>query len=184
MTTGTKIKEYFNDLSFILLIIIWFFICTFITIDKQHHFIGEIILKEELELKSKTLDFFDWKMQTSTNILNFAKEIENEYDEVIIWNKSWKILYSCNKNELNEIHSAAISSNMFDIESTFKWGNILVNFTFKNWEKLTLSKGLSKEDKNSMWGHHLLILSLVILMISIIYLSYRTLFINRLLSNY
>ena len=176
----SKIKQNFNDISFMSLIFVWFIVLILSSINEESHKIKEIILTEELNMQSQAFNYFNWKDQNKENILSFAKKIEN-VQTIIVLDENWKIIFSMPENEIENVHASPYSANIIDTKSGYdniKWQLLTLNFI--NWEKIVVSKQLSDQYKNEIIVKHFSTVLITIFVISAVYMSYNLFFIKKL----
>ena len=186
MHTFEKIKTKFDDISFISLIFVWFMILIFSTINEENHTLKQIVLKEELTINTKALNYFNWKEQNIENIVKFAKQF-NDADDIKVVDKSWKTVFSLpeiSKSDNDEsLHGSAYWANLVDIKSwydTKKWKILAINFD-NSLATIIMTKQLTKQETNSIWIKHFSTLFIVLLIIAIIYTTYNTFVVKKII---
>lgn len=176
MSLNKKIKRIFDEVSFILLIIVGFVLLCSFNISSERHTIQKTVAIENLNLSKQFNTYIKWDWFNSQKIISFAQNLEG-YDNMYLKDKSWNTEFK-KSNNLNS------DSELTHDTPEYYAGNIISVLDFYDWSRLITSKRLSNKVQNEFWKNHLKSFLEVSIIISIIYLSYKYFFLSKIYKSF
>ena len=182
---NNKIIDFFNDISYILLLFVSFVLLVFLSITEEDKALKNKIITQEWEISLKAFEHFDWLYQNTNEILNFSKSLSGEYDSIILYDKKWNIAYkSLNSNSnKNQVTSDYLWSIFVKNESYYSNGEILSYLNFKHWEKLAVIGKVNEQFKIELWKNHSIRLAFILAIAWLVYIAYFKFFVKRLITS-
>lgn len=187
--------QKFDDISFILLLIVWFSISTFINISFEKSYLNSVIVEQKNDIQSHALLFFDNKKQNTTNINDFIWTLVR-HNDINNWNHVQMQLRHVNvfdrrgnnivsndysktgtgKERLHwSLYAAALSWNV----DTYDNWEVITTIKLNSWNKLVVGSELDDRNKLIIWKNHAYSYLFAFLIVMWIYISYRVFFVNK-----